>query len=168
MQQFSVLFVYDQSEVDGDVQLDAILQRLGHLVSEFDVLRKRIVEVPFNLDYPYLVNDPDFDLESHVRPLPLPRPGSWKELSELLANLHSQPVDMLRPLWEMYVIDGLDSIDFVPKGSFAVMLKLHHSIADGVTSMKLISRMHDLEPSPAETRSATPPDEESAPTLRDC
>ncbi len=70
-------------------------------------LRWRLVEVPFGLDYPYWVDDDDFDLTYHVRDSALPPPGTNHQLAELVSRLHSRQLDRTRPLWEMYVISGL-------------------------------------------------------------
>lgn len=110
------------------------------------------MEVPFDLDYPYWINDPDFDLEFHVRHIALPQPGDWRQLCIQASRLHSRPLDMNRPVWEMYVIEGLNKIDFLPPGSFAVMLKVHHVAIDGVAAAEMTMGLHDLEPYPAAER----------------
>ena len=79
--------------------------------------RERLVRVPFDLDHPYWIEDPDFDLEFHVRHIALPQPGDWRQLCIQVARLHSRPLDLDRPLWEMYVIEGLDNVEGVPPGS---------------------------------------------------
>ena len=71
--------------------------------------RRRLVEVPLGLDYPYWIDDPDFDLDFHVRELALPAPGSDQQLAEQVARIFSRPLDRARPLWELYVIHGLES-----------------------------------------------------------
>ena len=104
------------------------------------------MEVPFNLDHPYWIEDPDFDVEFHVRHIALPYPGDWRQLYIQLARLQSRPLDKSRPLWEAYVIEGLNNLDGVPKGSFCVMLKVHHAAMDGMGAMELLTSMHDLSP----------------------
>ena len=109
--------IYDQSTVKGGVQgfkniLRQIEERL-HLARTF---REKIVNVPFNLDHPYWIEDREFDLEFHVRHIALPAPGDWRQLCIQAARIHSRPLDLSKPLWEFTVIEGLDGIEELPKG----------------------------------------------------
>ena len=88
-----------------------------HLARTF---RQRLVSVPFNLDHPWWIEDAKFDLRHHVRHLRLASPGDWGQLCLQTAKLHAQPLDLNRPPWEMIVIDGLEGIDGLPKGAFAI------------------------------------------------
>ena len=87
-------------------------------------LRRKLVRLPFDLDRPYWIDDPDFDLEFHVRHLALPRPGDWRQFRTQVARLHSRPIDLARPPWELTVIEGLDSVQEFPPGCFAMVLKV--------------------------------------------
>ncbi len=93
---------------------------------------------------PYWVDDPNFDLEYHVRHIALPQPGDWRQLCIQIARIHGRQLDLRRPPWEMTVIEGLNSIPGVPTGSFAISLKLHHCVVDGMESVELMAAMHDL------------------------
>ena len=93
---------------------------------------------------PYWVDDPNFDLEYHVRHIALPQPGDWRQLCIQIARIHGRQLDLRRPPWEMTVIEGLNSIPGVPPGSFAISLKLHHCVVDGMESVELMAAMHDL------------------------
>lgn len=99
-------------------------------------------------DHPYWVEDNDFDLEFHVRHIALPAPGNWRQLCILVSRLNSRPIDLTRPLWEMYIVEGLDNVKGIPKGSFAVVSKIHHAAIDGVAGAEMITAIHDLEPYP--------------------
>ena len=112
-----------------------------HLAPTF---RRRLTELPGGLHMPYWVDDPNFDLEYHVRHIALPQPGDWRQLCIQIARLHGRQLDLRRPPWEMTVIEGLNSIPGVPKGSFAISLKLHHCVVDGMESVELMAAMHDL------------------------
>ncbi|MDT5017738.1 MAG: diacylglycerol O-acyltransferase / wax synthase, partial [Mycobacterium sp.] len=103
-----------------------------------------LTELPGGLHMPYWVDDPDFDLEYHVRHIALPQPGDWRQLCIQIARIHGRQLDLRRPPWEMTVIEGLNAIPGVPKGSFAVSLKLHHCVVDGMESVELMAAMHDL------------------------
>ncbi|HWH28052.1 MAG TPA: wax ester/triacylglycerol synthase family O-acyltransferase [Mycobacteriales bacterium] len=105
-------------------------------------LRRRLVEVPFGLERPYWVNDPDFDLSFHVRELALPRPGGREQLAEQVARIAARPLDRRHPLWELYVISGLED------GGVALLVKVHHAAVDGVAAVELISTLLDRTPDP--------------------
>ncbi len=112
------------------------------------VFRRRLVTVPFGIDQPYWVEDPDFNLESHVHHMGLPAPGGWAELRRLVEHILSIPLDMRRPLWSFTFVEGLDGIDLLPKGSFALIHKLHHAAVDGMGGSDLLSALFDLTPDP--------------------
>jgi diacylglycerol O-acyltransferase len=144
----SSLSIYDPSSaVGGEVNFRQIIDLFEKKI-QFDVplLRYRLLPVPFNLDQPYWIEDPNFDLVYHIRHIALPKPGNWQKLCSLVANLHAQPLNRSRPLWEAYVIDGIDHIDDIPKGSFALFLKVHHSLMDGRTGMAIYNSLHTLKP----------------------
>ena len=99
--------------------------------------------MPFGLDRPYWIRDENFDIEYHVRQIALLAPGTWRQFCTQVARLCERPLDMSRPPWEMYIVEGLDSIVGVPKGAFAMVLKLHHAAVDGVGGAEMISVLHD-------------------------
>jgi hypothetical protein len=94
-------------------------------------MRRKIVQVPFGLGYPFWVDDDLFDIDFHVRHFALPKPGDWRQFCILVSRIHARAVDLTRSPWEMYVIEGLDNIEGIPKGSFAILSKTHHSAMDG-------------------------------------
>ena len=93
-----------------------------------------------NIDHPVWVDDADFDIEHHVRRAAVPSPGGERELAEVCADIAAQPLDRGRPLWEMWLIEGLAD------GSLAVMTKMHHATVDGVSGASLVSELCSLEP----------------------
>ncbi len=103
-------------------------------------LRWRLREVPLGLDYPYWVDDVDFDLEYHVRELALPEPGSDEQLSEQVARIVSRPLDRARPLWELYLIQGYRD------GYVAMLTKIHHALIDGMSGNEIMGLLLDLGP----------------------
>ncbi len=141
------LQIYDPSTAaSGEVSFEDILdyvERHLHLTRTF---RQRLVHVPLNLDHPWWVDDPSFDLEFHIRELALPHPGDWRQLCVQTDRLMARPLDLGRPLWELYVIRGLDDVKGVPEGSFALMTKVHHSAIDGVSGVELTSNLNHLDP----------------------
>jgi WS/DGAT/MGAT family acyltransferase len=139
--------IYDPSSAPGgavsfaDV-LDHLAPRL-HLARAF---RQRIVRVPGDLDHPYWIEDADFDLEYHVRQIALPRPGDWRQFCVQAARLHARPLDLTKPLWELYVIEGLDDVEGVPDGCFGFVLKVHHAAVDGKSGIEMITAIHGQTP----------------------
>ncbi|MGH6624716.1 MAG: wax ester/triacylglycerol synthase family O-acyltransferase, partial [Burkholderiaceae bacterium] len=98
----------------------------------------------------------EVDLEFHVRHIALPQPGDWRQLMIQIARLHARPLDRSRPLWEAYVIEGLDHIPDLPRGSFAIFTKMHHAAVDGIAAIDVMRRLHDgqHEPTGSLTESA--------------
>ncbi|MEM9172911.1 MAG: wax ester/triacylglycerol synthase family O-acyltransferase [Pseudomonadota bacterium] len=141
------LCIYDQSTAPGGmVRFKDILAFYEERLHRTKVFRRRLARVPMSLDHPYWIEDPDFDLEFHVRHIALPRPGDWRQLCIQTARLHARAMDLNRPLWEVYVIEGLDAVQGVPKGSFAVVTKVHHAAIDGVSGSEMGAALHDLSP----------------------
>src|SRR4051812_49409129 len=142
------LMIYDPSTAPdgGQVTFKGILANLEPRLHMAKSFRQKLVRVPMDLDHPYWVDDADFDLEYHVRHIALPKPGDWRQLCILSARLLSHPLDMKRPLWEMYVIEGLENVEGVPDGSFAIPSKVPHAAMDGASGMEMTTAIHDLEP----------------------
>jgi len=139
--------IYDSStRSDGPPDYDDILGFIEDRLHVAESFRERILLVPFGLDRPYWLRDADFDLEYHVRQIALPRPGSWRQFCTQVARIHARPLDMTRPPWELYVIDGLDGIDHVPTGAFATFLRVHHAAIDGVAGAEILTAIHTHEP----------------------
>ncbi len=110
--------------------------------------RWRVVPTPFALNHPLWVEDPDFDLDLHVHRAALPEPGGRKELCEFVSEVASRPLDRTRPMWEMWMVEGLEG------GCVASVIKLHHSLADGHATADLLNdfltaRQGELPPAPA-------------------
>ncbi len=109
--------------------------RMERAVGDYLPLRRRLVEVPFGLDHPYWAEDPDFDLDFHVRHVAVPPPGGSGELDSLIARSIGRPLDRNKPLWEAYVIEGLEN------NQFAIFTKMHHSTIDGAAGAMLTQQM---------------------------
>ena len=130
----------------GIVRHKDILRYVESRLHTSPIFRQKLVSLPLSLDYPYWVDDDRFDLEFHVRHIALPEPRDWRQLCILLARLHSRPLDMQRPPWEMYVVEGLDNVGGIPEGAFALISKYHHAAIDGVSGAELLAGLHSLSP----------------------
>ncbi len=130
----------------GRVTFDDILAMLRNRVHLSPIFTRKLASVPLGLGQPYWVADPDFDIEYHVRHAALPAPGDWSQLCALASRLHARPLSREHPLWEIYIIEGLNAIDRVPRGSIAMLLKVHHAAMDGATGPLFMNVMHDLSP----------------------
>ncbi|MCJ7451426.1 MAG: wax ester/triacylglycerol synthase family O-acyltransferase [Steroidobacteraceae bacterium] len=143
------LIIYDVTTAPGGkVRFRDILQHYEQRLYLHPVFRRRLVTVPLNLDRPYWVTETDIDVEYHIRHIALPKPGDWRQLMIQVARLHSRPLDRSRPLWEAYVIEGLDNIPKLPPGAFAIFLKIHHAIVDGMAAVHLTRQLHEATPEP--------------------
>ncbi len=141
------LSIYDPSTAPGGaVGFKQIMENVLKRADRVAALNNVLVEVPMRLDHPYWRSGGEFDPEFHIRHIALPKPGDWRQLCIQASRLHARPLDRARPLWEMYIIEGLDNIEGYPKGSFAVMSKMHHAAIDGASGVEIASAIHDLSP----------------------
>ncbi len=144
------LGIYDQSTApDGPVRFKEVIASFERKLKKLPIFRTRLVQVPGGYDRPYWIKDDNFDMEFHLRHIALPKPGDWRQLCIQIARLHARPIDMSRPLWEAYIIEGLDNIPHLPKNCFAVYTKMHHSLVDGAGGSSFMAALHDLEPNPS-------------------
>jgi WS/DGAT/MGAT family acyltransferase len=133
--------------VEGSLKFEDFKEIIAsklHLLPKF---RQRLLNVPMNLDYPYWVDDPNFDLDLHLNRIKLPDPSNWKTLRELTSTLFSAPLDLRRPLWSVHFIEGLDEIKQVPKGSVAIVTKVHHVMIDGSSGVGIMGVLYDNDDS---------------------
>lgn len=142
----SLLIYNPETAPGGFVRFKDILEFLRSRMQLSKTMRQRLVRVPFDLDYPYWIEDPDFDLEYHVRHVALPKPGDWRQLCIQTARIHARALDLNRPPWEITVVEGLDNIPGYPPGSFAFVTKVHHAAIDGMSGIDLMEAMHTLAP----------------------
>src|SRR2546423_3302835 len=119
--------------------LEHIRRRL-HLVPRY---RQKVRNPPLRTGRPLWVDDPNFNLAYHVRQTALPPPGSEEQLLRLAARVFSQRLDRTKPLWEMWLVEGYED------GRFALIVKTHHCLVDGVSGVDLLTVLFDLDPVPA-------------------
>jgi len=132
------LAVLDPPAGVGAGSFEFMRDEIGRRLHLLPPLRRRLVDVPFGFHHPVWIDDPDFDLTHHVHRVVVRAPGGRRELDELVGRLASRPLDRRRPLWEMYVVEGLAG------GRIAVLVKIHHAVADGnAASALLVNVMTD-------------------------
>ncbi len=136
----SGVFVADPSNAPGGFSFERYRQMVADRLHLAPPWRRRLVEVPFGLHHPLWIEDPDFDLDFHVRRAALPAPGGRSELAQFAAEFHSIPLDRSRPLWLLYVVEGLEG------GRVALVSKTHHAAIDGVSGAEIVVSLLDLSP----------------------
>jgi diacylglycerol O-acyltransferase / wax synthase len=152
------LSILDPAGAPKPLTLARLTEVMAERLPVVPVLRQKLLNVPLGLDQPYWIDDPDFDIEYHVRELALPRPGSDAQLNEQVSRLHARPLDRSRPLWEIYLITGL------AKKRAAVYTKIHHAAIDGASGAELLTVLLDLSPAGRELPPAEPWHPEKAPS----
>ncbi len=142
----SVMICDQATAPNGLVRFKEILSTIENRLSNAPLYSQKLMRLPFNVDFPYWVEDPHFDLEYHVRHGRLPEPADWRQLCIHIARIHSRPLDMSRPLWEVFVIEGLTNVENYSEGSFAIVVKMHHSAVDGTSAQEFMFSMMDAGP----------------------
>ncbi|MBM3827267.1 MAG: wax ester/triacylglycerol synthase family O-acyltransferase [Actinobacteria bacterium] len=153
----SGLALYSRPSADFDPYA-VVYERFRSLVGRVAPLHEKLLEVPLGLDHPYWVVDDDFDLDYHVRHLGLAPPGDDRQLADQVARIFGRALDRARPLWEVYVIEGLAD------GRWALMTKFHHSSIDGGAGVVLLNMLTDTSPDARPDLTPAPIEPEQAPT----
>jgi diacylglycerol O-acyltransferase / wax synthase len=149
--------IYDQSTAPGGkVRFKTILAHIQSRLHRSPIFRSKLLRVPLELDLPYWVEDELFDIEYHVRHIALPEPGDWRQFCIQASRIHARALDLHRPLWEIYVIEGLDSIAELPAGSFALLTKIHHAAIDVESRNDFTEVLHDTTRRPSKPEPPEP------------
>ena len=135
----SGLGIYERPSPEFD-PYQVVYERFGALVGQAEPMRRKLVEVPFSLDHPWWIDDADFDLDYHVRHIGLAPPGGVDQLGEQVSRIVGRQMDRTRPLWEVYVIEGLGD------GRWAMLTKTHHATIDGAAGVILLNMLTDTDP----------------------
>ncbi|HEY5025592.1 MAG TPA: wax ester/triacylglycerol synthase family O-acyltransferase [Acidimicrobiales bacterium] len=138
----SMAAIFDPTTVPGGYSFDKLCDLVSSRLEQAPIFRRRLVEVPLRLGHPYWVDDPTFDIGHHIRRAAVPAPGGVEELAEFVGDVCSRQLDRTKPLWEMYIVEGLRG------GQIAMVTKIHHCTIDGVSGAELLSQLFDLEPEP--------------------
>ncbi len=143
------VMMLDPSTVPGGYSFEKIKAHLASRLPDLLEFRRRLAYVPFGLHRPVWFDDPDFDFDYHVRRIAVPSPGSREQVAEIVGDIASRPLDHSRPLWEFYVIEGVEN------GAVAVVARMHHATIDGVSGSSLLTTILDLEPEPVDAAPAS-------------
>ena len=135
----------DTSTMPGGYTFDRLRDALALRIKAMPEFREKLANSPLNLDHPVWVDDDSFDIDRHLHRIGLPPPGGRAELAEICGHIASLPLDRRRPLWEMWVIEGVAGTDCHRDGRLAVMTKVHHAGVDGVTGANLMSQLCSTE-----------------------
>jgi diacylglycerol O-acyltransferase len=155
------VILLDPDTTPGGYSYEEFRNELERRIAGVAMFHRKLKQVPLGIDHPVWVKDDEFDIDRHVHRMALPSPGGDRELADLCGHIAGIPLDRSRPLWEFFVIEGLES------GKVAVFTKMHHSTVDGVSGANAISYMCSLEPdtapldsAPTDQRHRTPSDAE--------
>ena len=144
----SSMTIFEPKAGTGGAGLEITKRAILSRIDQLEPYRRRLVTVPFGLDIPYWIEDPEFDIDYHVRHHAVPPPGTPQQLGEVVSRIISRPLDRRRPLWELYVIEGVENGKYI-----AQLNKIHHATIDGAAGVLLLGAMLDEDPTsvPAET-----------------
>lgn len=151
------MLILDPGADGGEFDHERFKAELGRRLYLIPAMTRRLHHVPLDLDHPVWVRDSHFDLDYHVRRIGLPSPGGRKELAEVAADIAGRALDRSRPLWEMWVVEGL------PGGRVAVISKYHHAIVDGITGTNMMMHLCDIQPGVTYTPPAETTDDDGEP-----
>lgn len=155
------VYIYDPSTAPGGfVRFKDIIRHVDSRVDTSPLFKRRLHRLPFDMDHPYWVEDEHFDIEAHMSHARLPEPGDWRQFCIAVARYFSKPMDMNRPLWDIYIIEGLDRIPGIPKGSFAMLHRVHHAAVDGASGAHAFIAMSDIDANGTPAIADPPPLEE--------
>jgi diacylglycerol O-acyltransferase len=138
--------IYDPATAPGGkVRLRDIIEHVRSRLHTSPVFQRKLYRLPMDFDFPYWVEDQQFDLESHISHARLPAPGDWRQFCIQVARHFSRPMDMSRPLWDIYVLEGLDNIPGAAPGSYAILTRIHHAAIDGASGAYIFVALSDLD-----------------------
>jgi diacylglycerol O-acyltransferase / wax synthase len=149
------LAIYDPaSAAGGELTVSDVCRTISERIHLLPPFTQKLATIPLGLDLPYWIEDPDFDIDFHVREIGLAPPGDYHQLAEQVARIMARPLDRTRPLWELYLIRGVEG------GHDAMLTKFHHSAIDGVSGNEVLGVLLDRHP---EGREIPHPERERSP-----
>ena len=155
----SSLNLFDAATAPGGGGLEATKQLILERIDKLAPFRRRLVEVPLGLDLPYWIEDPGFDLDFHVRHHAVPPPGTPEQVGEVVSRIIARPLDRNHPLWELYVIEGIDEGRVIGQ-----LTKVHHATIDGASGALMLATILDTDPDARPLGATAPWEPETVPT----
>jgi diacylglycerol O-acyltransferase / wax synthase len=143
--------IVNAADFAGEFGFDVFRQTIARRLHLLDPLRYKLVDIPWRLHHPMWLQNCDVDLDYHLRRVQVPSPGGRRELDELIGQIASTPLDRSRPLWEFHFAEGM------AQDRFALIGKVHHTLADGVASANLLARLMDLAGAQRDAGDEEPP-----------
>ncbi len=153
------LNVYYPADAPGGAGLEATKQTILERIDLLAPFRRRLIEVPLGLDLPYWIEDPNFDIDFHVRHHAVPPPGTPEQLADVVSRIVARPLDRGRPLWELYIIEGVENGTRI-----AQLTKVHHAAIDGASGALMLAAILDLDPNFRPTHGPGPWEPEAIPS----
>lgn len=141
--------IIDASSHPG-FDFDHVVETIAARIHRIPAFRQRLLEIPLDLGNPILADDPDFRIENHVRRIGVPTPGGLRELSEVVGMIAERPLERTKPLWEMWIVEGMQD------GRVALVTKLHHCVMDGASGSAQMAGLLDIEPDATVTPASEP------------
>lgn len=138
--QVAFIVVCDANNTPGGYSFRKVVDLIDARTKSEPAFRRRLVEIPYNLHHPIWIDDPDFNIMHHVYQYTLPAPGAQRDLGRMIGHIIAQPLHRERPLWEAWVVEGLED------NRYALVLKVHHAAVDGVSGTSLIRHLFDNSP----------------------
>lgn len=142
--------VINAADYPGEFTFEVFRETVARRLHLLEPLRYRLVDIPFRLHHPMWLQNCDVDLDYHVRRVQVPAPGGRRELDVVIGDIAGTPLDRRRPLWEFHFAEGM------AEDRFALIGKVHHTLADGVASANLLARLMDLVGAAADERDDVP------------
>ncbi|MEQ8842005.1 MAG: wax ester/triacylglycerol synthase family O-acyltransferase [Acidimicrobiales bacterium] len=132
--------IFDPAEIAGGFSIDVLKRSFASRLNQLPPLRWRVIESQLGLTAPHWIEDPEFDLDWHIRRMPVPSPGGREDLASTAEDIYRHRLDRRRPLWELWVLDGL------AEGHVALLWKIHHACIDGMAGAGMQEMMFDSDP----------------------
>ncbi len=140
--------IYNQPPLKGNkrASYEDIIAYIQARIHVAPIMQQKLKCVPGDWDRPYWIKDKDFSLHQHINHIALPSPGDRKQFYKLCSDIMSRPLNLKKPLWELWIVEGLDDIEGLNKNSFALITKIHHACVDGTSGGQLVQMVNDMQP----------------------
>ncbi|MBT8138170.1 MAG: wax ester/triacylglycerol synthase family O-acyltransferase [Gammaproteobacteria bacterium] len=139
----TAVLVYGPSAQSAPLDASTLQGLFEHAVAPFAFIDHKLVDHTMGMEEPYWVYDKSFSVNDHVHTQKLPAPGDWQQLKAIISSIHSCRLPMGKPLWNATLVEGINELENCPRGSVALVLRVHHAVADGMSIARLLAWMHE-------------------------